>query len=426
MRILFIAHRAPFPPDKGERIRAFHILRHLANRHEVHLAAHADPADLAATERALADPCPGLCLRPLGGPTRLRRFADAFVRGRAPSLHAFRDRRLRRWVRERLAGGVDLVFLYSGAAAEALPGELPVPLVADLVDCDSAKWRDLAARARDPLHRAVFAREARLVARAERRILERAALGLVAAKRERDELLAVAPDVAGLVEVVENGVDRAFFDPDAAYPDPYPPDGCPTLVFTGAMDYPPNVEAALGFASEVLPRLEAAGRKVRFAVVGRDPVRALARLHDGRRVLVTGLVPDIRPFLAHAAVAVVPLAVARGVQNKLLEAMAMARPVVASPEAAAGIRARPGEHLLLASEPAETAAAVLRLLDAPDAARELGRRARRLVLEHYRWEDRLAALDALLEGVTAAAATPRSRASSSTTAALASQVRPSR
>jgi glycosyltransferase involved in cell wall biosynthesis len=268
VRILFLAHRAPWPPDKGERIRAFHILRHLAARHEVQLAAHVEPEMRDATERALAGLCAGVFLRPLAATTLLCRLGSGLIRGRALSLNAFSDQRLRRWVRERLSGGIDLVFLYSGAAAEALPETLSVPVIADLVDCDSAKWRDLAARTRSPLWQMLWRREARLVAEAELQMLERAAFILVAAERELRELCALAPTARHAIRVLANGVDSESFDPLQAYRDPYPQDGLATLVFTGAMDYSPNIEAALWFAREVLPRLEACGERVRFAIVG--------------------------------------------------------------------------------------------------------------------------------------------------------------
>lgn len=429
LRILFLAHRVPWPPDKGDKIRAWHFLRGLARCHEVHLGAHIDDPRDAGAAAALSRVCAGLCLRPLTPTAHARRFALALARGRALSLHAFRDRTLGRWVRSRLADGIDLVFAYSAAALEVLPDAAAVPVVADLVDCDSAKWAALADVAADPLRRAVLRREARLVLAAERRILERATLGLVAAAREEEQLRRRGGRLAGRLRVVENGVDTVHYDPELAFPPPCAADSRPLVAFTGAMDYPPNAEAALRFVREVLPLLEARGRPVRFAVVGRDPVPALRRLHDGRRVLVTGRIPDVRPWLAAADLVVAPLAVARGVQNKLLEAMAMARPLVASPAAAAGLRAREGRHLLVAEGPEATAEAVAALLADPARAQRLGRAARRFVVEHYRWEDRLAELAALVaeaagsSATPAPGATPSSVASISTRAALASQLR---
>ncbi|GBD44689.1 hypothetical protein HRbin40_02179 [bacterium HR40] len=423
VRILFLAHRAPSAPDKGERIRAFHFLTALAQRHDVYLGAHVEE-DAAGARRALSPLCADLCLRPLPTTVRTVRIARAVLAGRAASLEAFRDAALQRWVADRLRQGIDLVFLYSLAAIEALPSvAVGVPLLADLVDCDAAKWAELADRTRDPLHRLLYAREARLVAATERRLLAACRLALVAAAREVEALAAVHARPCPGVRVLTNGVDSDFFDPSLSFPDPYPPPRRPTLVFTGAMDYPPNAEAALWFARAVLPRLEARGLPCRFAVVGRHPGRRLRRLADGQRVIVTGWVEDVRPWLAHADIAVVPLAVARGVQNKLLEAMAMAKPVVASPAAARGIAALPGRELAVAADAAAMAEEIGRLLASRERASALGAAARAHVRAHYRWQDRCLELLAACEEV--AASTPSSRASFSTTRALASQLRSS-
>jgi glycosyltransferase involved in cell wall biosynthesis len=187
--------------------------------------------------------------------------------------------------------------------------------------------------------------------------------------------------------VLENGIDTAFFDPAAPF---VPVLGQGRLItFTGQMDYRPNVEAVIGFAREILPDIRARHPDVRFAVVGRAPTAAVRAL-AGESVIVTGEVPDVRGWLAASDIVVAPLMLARGVQNKVLEAMAMARPVVASPAAAEGI-AHAGT-IRVGDGPDEVSA----LLEDRAAAEALGRAGRARVIARYGWDAALAPLDAMM------------------------------
>jgi glycosyltransferase involved in cell wall biosynthesis len=162
------------------------------------------------------------------------------------------------------------------------------------------------------------------------------------------------------------------------------------------MDYKPNVDAATWFAAEVWPRVRAEMPQAAFAIVGSSPTAEVQGLGGREGIVVTGRVPQVQPWLAAAAVAVAPLRIARGIQNKVLEAMAMARPVVASSAALEGISATPGEHLLVADAAEDMAGAVLGLLRDPERARALGASARARVTSHYDWGTNLRALDAML------------------------------
>jgi sugar transferase (PEP-CTERM/EpsH1 system associated) len=231
---------------------------------------------------------------------------------------------------------------------------------------------------------------------------------LLVSEAERQRFAALAPECAGRVAALDNGVDLERFDPTLAYSNPYGAAAGPAIVFTGTMDYRPNVDAVCWFAREVMPLLRARQPAPEFHIVGASPapaVRALAALPG---VHVTGRVPDVRPYLAHAAVAVAPLRIARGVQNKVLEAMAMARPVVASPEAFEGVRARPGYDLLVADGAAAMARRVDEVLDGTFP--RLGTAARAAVSEGHAWTRSLAALDALLPMPPSAGAPGLSRA----------------
>jgi sugar transferase (PEP-CTERM/EpsH1 system associated) len=216
---------------------------------------------------------------------------------------------------------------------------------------------------------------------------------LLVSAQEAQTFATLAPEVASRIDWVENGVDVARFDPKCDWPAPYAAES-PAIVFTGTMDYRPNVEAVSFFATEVMPRLASLSPAPHFHIVGANPSPAVRALAELQRVHVTGSVPDMRPYLAHAAVAVAPLRIARGIQNKVLEAMAMARPVVASPEAHDGVRAVAGRDLLVADGAEAMAAAVTQVL--AGGMPGLGTAARAAVLTGYDWKATLARLDDIL------------------------------
>ena len=315
--------------------------------------------------------------------------------GRALTPDYFGNAGLRRWVAATLAGGrIGRIVVFSSGMAGYVMGPGPYPdRTLDMVDVDSEKWREYAARARGPA-RLVWAREGRLLARFERAAAAEFDRTLLVSEDECARFAAVAPESRGRVFAVENGVDLARFSPAHGFAAPFPPGGGPHLVFTGTMDYWPNEDAVGWFARDVLPAVRALRPAAAFWVVGANPTPGVLALGRLPGVHVTGRVADVRPYVAHADAVVAPLRVARGIQNKVLEAMAMGRKVVASAEAFEGVRARPGRDLLVADGAAATAAALREVLDGlhPD----LGANARRAVERHYAWPAQLARLDALL------------------------------
>ncbi|WP_439576649.1 TIGR03087 family PEP-CTERM/XrtA system glycosyltransferase [Elioraea sp.] len=397
-RLLFLAHRIPYPPDKGEKIRAWHMLDHLAGSWTVELGCLVDdPRDLdhLATLRAR---CAHVEAQRLRG--RWQAAARALTRlrpGQPLSLGWFHHPMLAAWVRQGLCDRRwDAALVYSSAMAPYVMGpEAHRPdfrRVLDMVDVDSAKWQAYAAGAKPPM-RLVWAREARTLLGLERRAALDFDRTLFVSEEEARHFVTLAPDCAGRVDWVENGVDLARFDPAHDWPSPYP-DGVVPIVFTGTMGYRPNVEAVAWFAASVLPLLRRRAPPPSFWIVGANPAPAVQALASLPGVHVTGTVPDVRPYLAHAAVAVAPLAIARGIQNKVLEAMAMARPVVATPAAFEGVRAVPGQDLLVAEGAAATAAAVASVLDG--AHPRLGTAARAAVRAAHDWAATLRRLDAVL------------------------------
>ncbi|UIJ43554.1 TIGR03087 family PEP-CTERM/XrtA system glycosyltransferase [Sphingomonas cannabina] len=388
--ILFLAHRVPFPPDRGDKIRAYHILKHLAAHRRVHLVTFAESShDMKAKgglDRLTANR--SIFWR---SKTRARAVLEALVSGQAASVTAFRHPMVPGAVRALLARhAIDTIYVFSSQMAQYLPPPSPRRrVVMDFVDVDSAKFADYAKGARWPMSW-LYRREASALLAHDRAVATRADLSLFVS--EAEAALFRARTGAERVHAVENGIDADRFAPDADFRR-IESQG-QLIVFTGQMDYPPNVEAVTWFARSVLPHIRLRHPDARFAIVGRNPTAEVEAFARGEGVIVTGEVPDVRGWLAAAAVVVAPLKLARGVQNKVLEAMAMARPVVVSGAAAEGI-----DHdgtICVADDVAGIADAVVALLDDPDQAEELGRSAREQVKRRYGWEARLAVLDELL------------------------------
>lgn len=402
-RLLFLAHRLPYPPDKGDRIRSWHILEHLARSFDVELGCLSDdPADEQhlPSLRAVCSAVQCVTVR-LGAAAAARALLRARP-GLPLTLGWFHAPRLQAWVAAGLAARrYDAVFVYSSAMAPyviAKPGWDEVRRsVLDLVDVDSEKWLAYAAEAPMP-QRWVWAREARTLLAYERRAAAAFAHTILVSEPERDRFVQLAPEAAARTGWVDNGVDLSAFDPALVFRKPYTA-GRPALIFTGTMDYRPNIQAVLWFAEQVMPLLRAADWQGQgapeFHIVGARPseaVRALAALPD---IHVTGRVPDTRPYIAHAAVAVAPLLIARGIQNKVLEAMALAVPVVASGAAFEGVRAMPGRDLLVADGASATAQAIAELLQGAHPG--LGRAGRLAMEQGHDWGVTLRRLDPLLE-----------------------------
>jgi sugar transferase (PEP-CTERM/EpsH1 system associated) len=399
VNLLYLVHRLPYPPNKGDKVRSFNLMKHLARNHRLYLGTFIDdPADAVWLD-AVRGYCTDLHVARLSPRLAKLRSLRGLLANEALSLPYYRDAGLRDWVRRTCAAApIDAAVVFSSVMADYVPDMRQLPTLVDFVDMDSAKWTQYAGTHRWPLSW-LYRREGKRLFAFERAVARQARHSFFVTDAERDLFLTAAPECAGHIDAMCNGVDAEFFSPDHASASPYPADVIP-VVFTGAMDYWPNVDAAVWFAGEILPRLRQRNPTIRFYVVGRNPDPAVQAL-AGEGVVVTGTVDDVRPYLAHAAVVVAPLRIARGIQNKVLEAMAMARPVVASTACAGPIAANLGEELLAAESAADYFDRIDELLANRAHADNIGRAARRRVLEHYSWGAHLALIDRYLEEKTA-------------------------
>jgi len=400
MNIFAVTHRVPYPPNKGEKIRSYHLLKRLAERAEVHLFATAEPPGDVAYQDELRNVFAGVSLFPIR--LSVRKLASlAMLPTPIPlTLPAFFSWPLWRALRRAAeTHRPDVLLLVSGSSGSYLRALPHVPAVMDFVDVDSEKWRAYAKAKRGP-GKLVYGREAFTLRAAERRFAERCAMSVLATEREAASFRAIAPDAR--IEVVRNGVDTTHFRPLPAY-EPQDPRG---IVFFGAMDYPPNADAACFFHDEVLPRLAGRYPGLRFVVAGSKPGPKLQAMAATPGVTVTGYLRDIRQAVQSCDICVVPLKVARGVQNKVLEAMAMGLPVIVSSEAAQGIEGRVGDELIIADTADEIELAVRKLLDDEDERVAQAKRGRAFVERTYSWQPQA---DRLFELASEAARSRTSR-----------------
>lgn len=392
---LFIAHRIPFPPDRGDKIRSHHLLRKLAEFGPVHVAALGETEADFAAEPHLAEVASSYCLvrRPV---SLLLSGLRALATGKPVSLTAFDSPILRQWIATLVADRpIETVFVFSGQMGQYIPAGFGGRVVIDLCDVDSAKFEAYSTERNGP--RAwIDAREARLLAAEEARLAARADATLLVSESEADLLVGRIANPHANIVAVANGIDTVLFDPSRVPAHAALASAAgPQFVFTGQMDYAPNIAAVKRAARSIMPQIRAQYTDAQFHIVGRAPTAEVLALDAVNGTRVWGEVADVRPFLAAADLVLAPLTIARGVQNKVLEAMAMARPVVVTPEAATGIGGEEGVHYAVASGDDALAQALLALLADPKRAQAMGAAAREFVVADKSWAAALAPLAGL-------------------------------
>jgi len=393
--VLFLAHRIPYPPDKGDKIRSWRLLNFLTQRYRVHLCCFVDDKRDLAHRTHLEMLCETVALIPISPKFARLKSITGFLTNRPLSVAFYNDRRMRKAVAAARARPLAAEFAFSSTMAQYIEerGLHARPRIVDFCDADSEKWRQYSKHSL-PFLADIYAREAQLLAEEETMIANWAEASFAISPQEA-KVFNEREGAARAVDWFANGVDITVFDPAAADFGAAPSVDC---VFTGAMDYRANVDAVLHFVRKVWPRVRKAKSDATFAIVGANPLRSIRKLHGKKGITVTGRVEDVRPWLWGAGVAVAPLRVGRGVQNKVLEAMAMGKAIVASTAAMTGIDA-PATAAFVCDDPQEAAERILALLGDETARQTAGDAARRFVIEHYDWTRALSRLEKKLEAL---------------------------
>ena len=392
MNILYLCHRIPYPPNKGDKIRSYHHIQYLAKRHAVYLACLIDDPDDWQYVELLQAVCREVHVAERTKWGEWFRLAKSFAGGEPLSLGAFVLPELQVKVNDLLGRQpMDCLVIFSSPMAEYVKAVRSVPKVIDFVDMDSEKWKSYAGVKPFPIS-LLYKMEAHRLGRYELAIASTCDHSVVISQEET----AVLRDAsAGTVipHVIPNGVDYEFFTRDVSVER-----SKPVIVFTAALDYFPNVDGALFFCEDIFPHICQSIPQAQFLIVGRNPDPSLVRMAEKvRNVVVTGTVPDVRPYLSLAKVAVAPLRIARGVQNKILEAMAMELPVVGTTVAFQGLAVETHHGVCIADAPEAFAQAVVQFLKSGPLSQEAGRAARTFVAAHYDWSRILKEFEALLQ-----------------------------
>jgi len=389
VRILYLCHRFPYPPKRGGKIRPFNMIRHFSKQHEVTVCSLARSAAEAEEAQGIAPHCARSFVHEVRNPVQALRMVARLPLPTPSSMGFFYASGMARRVRQLLAQErFDLIFVHCSSVAQYVASHEGPPKILDFGDMDSQKWLDYARYKPFPLSLGYRLEGQKMLAE-EKRLARRFDFCTATTRAERETLDGYASGTP--TDWFPNGVDAEYFAPaDATY-------DADTIAFVGRMDYYPNQECMFDFCATTLPRLQQRRPGLKLVIVGADPSPAVRRLANLPGVTVTGSLPDVRPFVRGSALMVAPLNIARGTQNKILEAMAMGVPVVTSAVAAGGVDALAGEHLLVARTPAEYETAIMTIVERPDERARLARAGRERIRSHHDWSHSMRRLDDIVQ-----------------------------
>ena len=388
MKILYVCHRFPFPPKRGGKIRPFNMIRHLSREHDVTVASLARSEQEALEGEGLRAYCKHFAMTRVHDSAQTLRMIARVPTATPSSMGYFYSPQLALRINDLLARNrYDLIFVHCSSVAQYVEHVRGVPKILDFGDMDSQKWLEYARYKPFPLSLG-YRLEAAKLERAEKQLATHFDLCTTTTRAEWETLEGYRTGVAS--DWFPNGVDSEYFSPSN---EAYEPD---TIAFVGRMDYYPNQECMFDFCAKVLPGLQAIRPTLKLEIVGADPSPAVRRLGARPGVTVTGSVPDVRPYLRRAALMVAPLNIARGTQNKILEAMAAGVPVVTSRVAAGGVDASSPEHFLAATTPEEHTTAILRIVQNRAERTRLSNAGRARMLSHHSWVKSMQRLDGII------------------------------
>ncbi|PCJ37028.1 MAG: hypothetical protein COA99_12945 [Moraxellaceae bacterium] len=403
--LLFMVHRIPYPPNKGDKIRSFNMLRWLSKHYEVHLGCFIDTPE----DKQYIDELQKYCasykvveLKPLQA--KIKSLAS-FIDGSPITLTYFSSKELASWVKQVVdKQSIQRALMFSSSMGPYLEDETYSKLlrVLDLVDVDSDKWHQYAQKANFPMSW-IYHRESVKLGAYEKKLTQQYDSIALVSEKEAELFRSMVPDdLKNKVHAVTNGVDSEYFSPESAFQNISLP--AKTVVFTGAMDYWANEEAVVWFCKKVWPEVLKIHPDACFYIVGTNPNPGVLALNNGSSVVVTGRVEDVRPYLDGSAAVVAPLRIARGIQNKVLEALSIGKVVVGTTMAFEGIEVEGQELDVLVADDAIDFGNKLanQLTIATEVkAPTLSQKNRKFVTDYYNWDAKLDNLTPLLEGGSA-------------------------
>ena len=395
-KLLFLAHRIPYPPNKGDKIRSYNFVKRLALKFDVLIGTFIDDPDDWSDVTGLESISIEYKVENLSPKVKKIISLLGFITNEALTLGYFRSKALSRWVDKMLVEHKpDIAFIYSSSMAQYVINSphAPKKIIIDLVDVDSEKWRLYAAHEKG-LFKWLYNRESKKLLAYEKKCTSLSKHTILVSEKEAELYRSLAPEYVKKIHGIANGIDADFFDPQLDYL-AVGPNNAPIVTMTGAMDYKPNIDAAHWFAQEILPIIQKKIPTTQFYIVGSAPAGSIVKLAKNEAITVTGRVEDVRPYIASAKCIVAPIRIARGIQNKVLEGMAMGKTVIATPQAFEGIDAIAGTEIIIAESAVDFANSVIAALS-PDASTEIGEKARKRVIQHYSWDSKFSQLLELL------------------------------
>ncbi len=391
--LLFLVHRIPYPPNKGDKIRSFHFLKALSQHYTIYLGTFIDDPNDWQYVDTVKGYCRETCIQSLNPVQAKIKSLTGLLTGEALSLPYYKNHELRKWVNGVIERHrIRKVLIFSSVMGQYVLNREDLTLIADYVDVDSDKWRQYAEKKTWP-ESWIYRRESERLLEFEKQLISQTKAGFFVSEQEANLFKTLVPEFEARIGSVNNGVDTDYFSPDHAFDSPYRPES-QVLAFTGAMDYWANVDAVKWFAEKVFPAIRKKHPDTEFYIVGSKPTKDVLLLAQIDGVVVTGSVDDVRPFIAHSDLVVTPLRIARGIQNKVLEAMAMAKPVVATSMAIEGIPVDDSLNVVITDDEGPFVDRVCEVL-AQDKRGNRSENNRRFVLDNFSWQtsaDRLSEL----------------------------------